>query len=249
MRRDTLYKIHKWIAVTVGMFILMWLISGIVMILPRTSNGPGTNQKLAPVNFREITMSPAQAIANLEKTLGSHMDVNSVSLRRIRGTMLYKINVKPGNSHLIDVRTGRLFIITTEVAEQIARDEFSLQAHVLQIKSVDRNDYFYPWGPLPAYRIIFDDNWATVSHVSTSDGTVRSSNRLNRIKAAIGSLHTFEPLKLITKQSNVRKGLLVLLSLVGIGVALTGYYLALPPRWLSRYKLTRHSVVPPRKAG
>ena len=47
---------------------------------------------------------------------------------------------------------------------------------------------------------------------------------------AFTSLHTFEPLKLITKRDAVRKGLLVLLSMIGVGVAGTGYYLALPRR-------------------
>jgi len=77
---------------------------------------------------------------------------------------------------------------------------------------------------------VFDDDRATVSYISTSDGTVRRSDRWSRIRGAITSLHTFEPVKLITKRDAVRKGLLALLSMVGVGVAGTGYYLALPRR-------------------
>ena len=44
MSGRTRYKVHKWFAVTVGVFFLMWLISGIVMILPRLSPGPARQQ-------------------------------------------------------------------------------------------------------------------------------------------------------------------------------------------------------------
>ena len=121
-------------------------------------------------------------------------------------------------------------MITPELAEQIARDDFPSRARVLQIERADRHSFDYPWGPLPAYRIVFDDAQATVFYVSTSDGTVQRSDRSSRIRRAITSLHTFEPLKLITKRDAVRRGLLVLLSVVGVGVAGTGYYLALPRR-------------------
>ncbi|MGH2396605.1 MAG: hypothetical protein ACRDFW_06365 [bacterium] len=63
--KRTMYKVHKGFAVTVGAFILVWLISG--MILPPLSRGPASQQKSASVDFREITMSPAAAIAAVTK--------------------------------------------------------------------------------------------------------------------------------------------------------------------------------------
>ena len=229
MSRGTMYKVHKWMAVTVGAFILVWLISGIVMILPPPFPAPA-RQRTPPLDFQEITVSPAEAVGNLGKVLKASPQVISVSLRRIADAVVYEVTVKPGGSHLIDARSGQVFMITPEVAEQIARDGFPSPARVLQIERVDRHSFAYPWGPLPAYRIVFDDDRATVSYISTSDGTVRRSDRWSRIRGAITSLHAFEPLKLITKRDAVRKGLLVLLSVVGVGVAGTGYYLALPRR-------------------
>ena len=229
MNKGTIYKVHKWLGVTVGAFILVWLISGIVIILPPPFPAPG-RQRTPPLDFQEITVSPAEAVGNLGKVLKASPQVMSVSLRRVVDAVVYEVVVNPRGSHLIDARSGQVFMITPEVAEQIARDGFPSSARVLQIERVDRHSFAYPWGPLPAYRIEFDDDRATVSYISTSDGTVRRSDRWSRIRGAITSLHTFEPVKLVTKRDAVRKGLLVLLSVVGMGVAGTGYYLARPRR-------------------
>jgi hypothetical protein len=213
-------------AVTAGIFILVWLVSGIVMIVPPLSAGPA-RQRAPAADFPTVTMSPAEAIASLAKLLGATPQVHSVSLRRIAGMVVYEIAAGAGGSHMIDARTGRLFTITPQVAERVARHDFPTQANVRDINLVTRHTFAYLWGPLPAYRIAFDDDRATVSYVSTSDGTVRRNDRRGRIRSAITSLHQFEPLKLVIEGNAVRKALLFLLSAVGIGVAGTGYYLAL----------------------
>ena len=82
-------------------------------------------------------------------------------------------------------------------------------------------------GQVPVCRIAFGDDRATISYVSPKNGSVRLSDRMSRIHTAIASLHEFMPLKLFTESDKVRKGLLILLSLVGGGVVVSGYYLAL----------------------
>jgi len=231
--RRTIYKVHKWIAVTVGLVIFVWLVSGIVMVFPNRLYSPVRGRKPAAVDYRNVTVTPAKALATVAEDLGSYPKVKSVSLKRIRDAVVYRITVEASGSHLIDARSGEVFTITPEIAEQIARDEFPVQARVLQIDLLTHNSYSYPWGPLPAYGIVFDDDQATISHVSVSDGMVRRSTRWSRIQAAVASLHTFEPLKLITKRKAVRRGLLLLLSMVAIAAVGTGYYLALPRRWVS----------------
>jgi uncharacterized iron-regulated membrane protein len=242
--RRTIYKLHKWIAVAVGVFFLVWLTSGIVMILPPLFPGPPREQKSAALDFREITVSPAQAVANLAKALGSYPRVSRVTLRPIGKVLAYEVSVQSGNSHLIDARSGQVFTITPEIAEQIARGNLPSQGRVLQIERINRHSYAYQWGPIPAYRIVFDNDQSTSYYVSTHDGTVRRSDRWNRVRGVMESLHTFRPLKLITKREAVRKGMLILLSVVGIGAALTGYYLSLPRRWVSRHVPASDTFVP-----
>lgn len=221
-----LYTVHRWTAMMVGAFILMWLVSGIIMILP----GPPRQPSLAPLDYRQVTISPAEAVAHLGQALGSAPRVDSVSLRRIADTAVYEIAVQGGSLHLIDGRAGRLLAINPELAERLARDEFESRAAVRRIDLLTRHGFGYPIGPLPVYRIVFDDKWATTSFVSVRDGTVRRINRWRGLLRAMGSLHSFEPIGLITRQEGIRKGLLVLVALLGIGAAGTGYYLGLARR-------------------
>jgi uncharacterized iron-regulated membrane protein len=244
-----MYKIHKWVAVSVGLFILIWLLTGIVMILPPLFPGSDHKQESRPLNFREATVSPAEAVNELARVLGSFPEVNWVSLRRVGDTLAYQISLKSGSSYLIDTRSRQLFTVTPEMAEQIARGESSLQTNVHQIELLRRHTFDYSWGPLPAYRISFNDEWGTVSYVSTIDGTVQRSDRRSRIRAAITSLHTFEPLTLVTERDRVRKGALLLLSFIGIGATATGYYLALPRRQASRRGLAAETFLGQGVAG
>jgi hypothetical protein len=230
MSRRSLYKVHKWLAITVGGFVLLWLISGIVMILPPPFPGTARQRPRAPLNLQGMTVSPAEAIEALAKVLGEQPHVRSIGLRRIADTVAYEVTVQERDLHLIDAQSGQLITITPRISEQIARDYIASQARVLESELITHHSIAYQGGPLPAYRLVFDEDQSTIFYVSTRDGTVRSSDRWSRIQGAMESIHTFQPLKLIGKRDTVRKGLIVLLSVVGIGVVGTGYYLALPCR-------------------
>jgi Peptidase propeptide and YPEB domain len=225
-----LHKIHKWIAVTAGVFLLMWLFSGISMVLPPISPGPDPVRRPPNVDFREITLSPAQAVANLEKALGTSSRVNSVNLKRIQDIVAYEVRVENGAAHLINAVSGKVFSITRDLAERYVRDAYPTEGGVVKVEKIDRYSYAYQWGSLPVYRVVLDANPSVDFYVSVNDGVVRRIDRWYRLRGLLGSLHTFQPLKLITSRDELRRGLLVLLSLVAIGAAATGYYLALARR-------------------
>jgi hypothetical protein len=233
MTLRTAYKIHKWFAVTVGAFIALWLISGIVMVLPPLFSAEVPMAAPRPLDVRGVTVTPAEAAEVLSKDLGRPLQVDSVTLRRVGGATVYEVMAGSAGPHLIDARAGRVFTITPEVAEEVARERFPSVGRVVERDQVSRHTLEYPWGSLPAHRIVFDLDPAVPYYVSATNGAVVRSDRWTRFQGVMGSLHTFEPLKLITTSERARKGLLVLLSVVGIGVAGTGYYLALPRRRVS----------------
>ena len=221
-------KIHKWLAVSAGVFILVWIVSGIAMIIP-LPNPEKTRKEVVPArDFLEITISPREAVEKLANLIGELPPLRSVSLEPIAGLMVYKISTESGRSHLIDSQTVQELNITQELAEKIVRKSLSTPASVSRIDLITRHRIDYLWGPLPAYRIEFSDSRATVSYVAVADGTVYHNDRWSRFRSVMVSLHTLDPLNLITGKAAVRKGLLLLLGLLGIAAAGTGYYLALP---------------------
>ena len=220
-----MYRIHKWIAVTAGSFLLLWLISGIVMVAPLDFlHGKFRQRQVAPIDLQEAFLSPIEALSRLSKILGDSPGVKSVSLKKIAHSLVDEIHLASGESHIIGARSGQLFTITPESVEQIARDYVPPQVSVLEIEPITQHSYSYPWGPVPAFRIIFDNDDSTAYYVSTRDGSILRSDRWSRILGAIESLHVFQPLKLITRRESIRRGLLILLSLVGVAAAATGYY-------------------------
>ena len=127
-----MYKVHKWLAVTVGAFITVWFISGVVMILPPLSPGSASQGAPAPVDFQEITVSPAKAVASLAKALGAPPQVTSVSLGRILDVVVYRVTTQSSGSYLINARSGQVFTITPELAEQIDKHKQTTRQRVFR---------------------------------------------------------------------------------------------------------------------
>jgi len=225
--RWPMYRIHKWLAVTAGLFLLVWLITGVIMVLPPLSTGPAPVQAIQKIDFKDITQSPAQAIANLQKSLRTTSQVISVSLTWIHDVFVYEINFENGGRHFVNAATGKSFTITRDLAERFVLNTYPGQGGAQTIGLLEQHSYGYQWGPLPVYQIMLDSDKSTAYFVSTEDGSVRRSDRVDRIRGAITSLHTFDPIKLVTRREAVRTGLLIITGVIAILASLTGYYLAL----------------------
>lgn len=227
MSRWPMHRIHKWLAVTAGVFLLVWLITGVIMVLPPLSNGPVPVQPVRKIDFKDITQSPAQAIANLQKSLRTTSQVSFVGLKWVHDTLVYEIHFENGARHFISAVTGQLFSFTRELAERVVLDAYPGQGGAQTIGMLEQHSYGYQWGPLPVYQIMLDSDKSTAYFVATEDGSVRRSDRVDRIRGAITSLHTFDPIKLVIRPETVRTSLLIITGVIAILASLTGYYLAL----------------------
>jgi hypothetical protein len=234
MSQRNMRRIHKWVAIAAGIFLLSWTVSGVAMLLPARLPAPAgparPSAPKVPVDFRDATLSPAEAIARLEAVLGEPVQVDWVSLGRIRGTAVYMITAGEDGLRLIDATSGGVFELTQEVAEQLAREEFPTTAPIVRADKIEVNDLNYPWGALPAYRFVFADAWGTVSTVASTDGTVFRSDVWTRLRHPIVELHSFEPLTALTGRARLTRVAMIGVGSIAVFVALTGYYLAIPWR-------------------
>jgi uncharacterized iron-regulated membrane protein len=224
---NVMYKVHKWLGISAGLFIVLWFISGLVMILPKASTQSG-GTKSDGVNFEEYTLSPAEALRRLSEAQKEPAKIVSLNLIRLRGSLAYKINAHSNRIYLVDARSGQIVTITRETAEQLARDDLATGAPIVEVSLVTTPGLPYGWGPLPVYRVVFDDSQKTISFVSLNDGRVRRTNRWGRLRDWIIHLHTLQTLNV--GQEGLRKSLLWVLSLLGLAAIAAGYYLVLPAR-------------------
>jgi len=221
-------KIHKWIGICLGVIVFVWLVSGIVMILPRTRR-PGV--RLQPPRFHAATVSPAEAIQLVTGRDQDTAAVTKLTVTSVLDRTYYSLEVAGGRRHLVDVETGTMLVITPEVAEEIARRTSGVTAAVADIETVTQHSMGYLNGSLPAFRVDFADGEGSTVFVSPLDGSAQYTNHRLRIRSFVSGLHTFDQLTLLQSTGPLKKPLLHLTSMIGIGLILTGYYLVLPKRW------------------
>lgn len=224
-------KVHRWIFIFMGFFMLAWLVSGILMLTPRYWFGELQPQGARhSVDYSRITLSPADIISRLDSGGEVAQNIDAVTLRKILDHVLYQVRYSDGHTQLFDARTGQPFEITVELAEALARDAFPSEATLRSVDRIEEYDLLYTWGSLPVYRLRFEDHPSVVITVVPADARVMRLTPMMGIRQAITGLHEFEPVKLFTDSNDVRRGLLIITGAITLLGTLIGIYLIFPFR-------------------
>lgn len=229
MRRQ-LGKMHRWIFTVMGVFIVMWLISGILMAMPDYWFGPTPEYMQPVIDYHSATLSPADTVGVLISRGIPSDDIRRVDLRQVRNDLLYSVQLGTGETLLVDARSGETFEFSEELVVDIIRDTFHVDSTVVDVTRLNKHDASYPWGSLPAWKIRFAYDSSHVYLVAEKDLGVFRSSTATRVRTAITSLHEFTPVYLISDDQRVRKGLLILTGTVSLAGALIGVLLTLPRR-------------------
>jgi hypothetical protein len=228
MNRKLFRTIHRTIFIFMGIFIISWLLSGLLMTIPASWFGPVADHQNPPADWSRITLSPAAAIARATTREYPPAAARNVSLRQINEHLLYSVTTTDDKEVLIDAHRGRQFEFTPALAESIIRTAFKVDAPLQEISILEQHDHSYPWGSLPAWRVSFQDAPSAEYYLAERDLRMFRSSPVTRIRAAIMSLHEFEPITLVTDNWWVRKGLLIAISAIALVGAMAGLFLTLP---------------------
>jgi uncharacterized iron-regulated membrane protein len=246
-------KIHKWTSIGIGVVLLIWLISGIFHVIPlsvleridrwimggkqvqtvQTQSEPA-NVEFVPneASYRNLAVSIPEAISILETDMGHAVQLAGCSICRLSDTLVYEITLEDGGRHLIDAIKGIPLRIAEAEIKESAIAAAPQGSNIVNMTFLTKRPYAY-WGPIPTYRFAFDDVSRTYIYVSPITGQVEHRNKgSNRLRQWMLSLHKFEFLMLIWEREAFRKGTLLICSLVGLAVVITGFYIALPVKWL-----------------
>ena len=220
-------KTHKWLAVGVGLFTLLWFASGVVMVLPKSLLGGAklsAQGEAAAPDFKQIAITVPQAIAAAEAATGPGLVTTGVDLRTIEGRLYYQISTVKTGSHLIDAISGAPLEITEAYAKQIAVRALGTAAPLERSETLRSYSMEYAYGPLPVFRFAFADPAGTIVYLDPLTGEMRVSNRNVRIRTFIAGAHTFN---FLTPLLAVRgaKIVLIFFSLVGLLMSLFGFWI------------------------
>ena len=224
MRIRTVYKLHKWMGLTIGLFLFVSVVTGFVWISPYPGIMPSRPVEPKALKWDRDFISPQQAAAVIECPL----PVKKITLRNILKDAVYEIETMQGSIFLVNACSGKKFQITEETACQLARNDFNPAVPVKAIAMINQHSLAYDHGPLPAYRIIFDNKAATHSYVDANTGNVvLKNNKHGRIRRFFVLLHDLSIISVYTGFNLLRQAPLMIMSLIAMAVILSGYYLAL----------------------
>ncbi len=217
------YKVHKWIGVGIGLILLMWIVTGMLL------GGGGGGRPSEPPDYSRATVSPASAVAVAAASDSALGRVNGVVLDLIAGRLVYRVTAARGRAALVDAATGAPIVIGEALVREVAAT-IAPEAAVGGVVRLKRHDGGYPRGPLPAWRVVLGDQAETWVHLNR-DGQVSSNTRDQRRKAVFHDLHTFATLRQAHLGPGTIRILFMVASVISLAVVGTGYYLSLPRRW------------------
>jgi hypothetical protein len=217
-------QFHRWIAYGLGALVLLWVVSGVVMLFQpaRTIRSVASEQ----ADPSAAVHSPSEALQTIPQTA---RPVRSVGLKEVGGRLVYDFVARGGAHILVDAATAQRIVLNDSVASALLRALMIDSTVHFSVRRITRHDQSYRFGVLPAYRMELNDAPRTIAHVA-ADGSITSTSKRSRIRAVLAGLHEFQwPGNVIPNR--IRRLLLFGASALAIVLTLTGYILALPARW------------------
>lgn len=216
-------KWHRWTAWGIGIFALMWFVTGIFMILPVAEIERHVAPPALVVDSTLIT--PGAAVAALA-TSGVAGPPRGVQLRQVGDRTLYIVSAR-GGWHAVDARTGIPFELAESTAVRLATNAVREGATVTEVKRLNATTPDFD-GPFPGYRIALGGS-VRASAIVNNLGDVRVRKEGVSAKALAGKLHTFNFPK-IPLSVDARRNLLIFASVVAVFLGCTGFVLLFPVR-------------------
>lgn len=223
----TMRSWHRWIGIAIGVVLLVWVVSGIVMMAPHSDALWGTDIVPPALDVSTVTVTPAEA-ADVASGAGGGA-IRAIALRPVLDTAVYMVTPMAGAPVLVNAVTGDLFLISAERAGAIAAGV----APGGTTASIERITVAPPGynGRLPAFKVSYGDKANTVAIVAEATGEMTRSEGWDRFLRQLGhDLHVFAPLKRLPGGDVARKPALVATGVVALLSIFSGYWLSLPAR-------------------
>ena len=215
-----LKKLHKWVGLFIGIQVLLWLLSGLVISLidPVKVNGRywasptvAEPQFIGPTALLEPAELPAE---HLKDALGIDLTIR-------HGKPVYLIRRTDGET-LVSGIDGSLIMAGKADAEKSARQDFSGDGEVISVERGMAPDMETRKHTGAYWRINFSDKANTAIYIATSTGKIlERRNSYWRVRDFFWMLHIMD----YTGHQNFNNPLIITVALVAIWLGLSGFLL------------------------
>lgn len=234
MKLLLLRKLHKWVAIFVGLQLLLWTTSGLMFAWLDHHQVSGEHVAALPaapvLSATEALSEPREWIREVTET-----PVRKVTLQRLGGVWIYEVSHRDGTT-LARADDGTPVIVDEAVIRQLALDHYRGTGKLVGVE-------YHPAATLETrgagatWQALFDDESETSLYFSGASGSlVATRSDTWRVFDFFWMLHTMD----YTGRDNFNNPLVILAGSAALWVALTGAWLVLRVfRW--RGALTRRT--------
>ncbi len=216
-------KWHRWLALIVGVQVLLWTVSGLFMSFVPIETVRSENliktPDFIPLKIRADFTSAAEAI---EYSGMSPDSIKEIKLKILLDTPVYEVTDKKDKVSLIDAVNGnRLSPISSHLARRIALSRYKGEAKIKNVRLITEPIIEYR-ASYPVWRIDFEDTQDTSFYISSRDGRLKATRgNIWRIYDFLWMLHIMD----YSERKYFNHWWLVLAALLAASVTLTGFVL------------------------
>jgi len=215
-----LKKLHKWVGLLIGIQVLLWLLSGLVISLLDPQIVSGKQWAVTSETVAQ-TLGPLKLLEPAELPPALLKGATGIDLMTRHGKPVYLVRNTDGEN-LVDAMHAS--VITTEKsgAEQLARKDFGGDGKIISIESgmapdrETRNSHGAYW------RVNFSDPASTSIYISASTGELlERRNSFWRVRDFFWMLHIMD----YPGRENFNNPLIITVALIAIWLGISGFML------------------------
>jgi hypothetical protein len=212
--------LHKWFGLLVGLQILIWLASGLYMVVVDIDFIHGDP---LVTNMQKTVVVPQTPVLDIAALRVKYPDATHIDLKPVMGQTFYSVTMANGR-YLHEPETGDLISpLDEQTARQIAKYHFDGNAAILTASLITTNPPMeIQTRRLPLWRIDFADRFATSFYINPYTGALATRrHQYWRIFDFLWMLHIMD----YEERADAHHPLLIVAQLTGLGFAISGLWL------------------------
>ena len=215
-----LRKLHKWTGLVIGIQVLLWVVSGLVMSLLDPEKVSGRQWVDEPHHLDQMT--PAGDILEPDQLpVNRFSDVLSLSLELDQGVPVYRVRHADG-VNIINAINGAVLVFNEQDAGLLAHQDFAGNGDIRDIEAGVAPDLETRGNRGPYWRVNFTDQASTSIYVSASTGDILARrNSYWRVFDIFWMLHIMD----YSGHEDLNNLLVIIVSLVSFWLGLSGFIL------------------------
>jgi hypothetical protein len=188
-----LRMLHKWLSVLIGLQVLLWLVSGLVMSLLDASAVSGEDLMAHEPDVGEL-ITPDAAFVEPQRILAAlpGQSVRTIEIRRQLGYWVWRAQTDAG-IRLFDARNGAPLTVGEREVRRVAEAGYFGDGRIVAAALLTEPTLEARGQPLPLWRVTFDDDRRTRYYISADDGRILGRrNDLWQVFDLFWMLHTMD---------------------------------------------------------